>query len=393
MATSVLEEEPRHKRTYIKPRPFAGFFVYRHLGLVRCNIGYMKRFLPRFIILPLLIWVACEDEKLSNLDEDTLETAYEYELHSNNRVSSLLMTESEYSDWVSNDGFSDGSIRLPLIKDVYKKFPDKYDFIFFVLNEPSIPSSLFYYGKLIGVSNNVQGIGSNSYDYTSDYGSSGKLKAVMQLTGLEYLKYGPALHELAHQWANYALPTHSVDNVGSNLTSYPYWGHWGFTGGSTKGQLGGFKQSSLIENGDNSYTVDEFGPFANGGNGIPFNELELYLMGMIPISSVSNFDMFTDITSLAVDTLTFDFTFTATRTTYTPQSLEDLLGERVPSIGSSQKDFKLLVVVITDTPLSDDEWNKVDATAEWFSKKEDDGTYLYNFWEATNGVGSITIEN
>jgi hypothetical protein len=116
-------------------------------------------------------------------------------------------------------------------------------------------------------------------------------------------------------------------------------------------------------------------------------------MGMIPISSVSNFDMFTDITSLAVDTLTFDFTFTATRTTYTPQSLEDLLGERVPSIGSSQKDFKLLVVVITDTPLSDDEWNKVDATAEWFSKKGDDGTDLYNFWEATNGVGSITIEN
>ena len=369
--------------------PVVGFFVSRHLGLAMCNIAYMKRILRLLIILPLLIWVACEDEKSSNSDDDTL---YEYELHSNNRVSSLLMSESEYSNWVSNDGFSDGSIRLPLINDVYNKFPDKYDFIFFVLNEPSIPSSLFYYGKLIGVSNNVQGIGSNSYDYTSDYGSSGKLKAVMQLTGLEYLKYGPALHELAHQWANYALPTHSVDGAGSNLTSYPYWGHWGFTGGSTKGQLGGFKQSSLIENGDNSYTVDEFGPFANGGNGIPYNELELYLMGMIPISSVSNFDMFTDITSLTVNSSTFDFT-ASTRTTYTPQSLEDLLGERVPPIGSSQKDFKLLVVVITDTPLSDDEWNKVDATAEWFSKKEDDGTSLYNFWEATNGVGSITIEN
>jgi len=382
------------------PRPLAGFFVYRHLGLVGCNIGYMKRFLPLLIILPLLIWVACEDEKLPNpdedtlSDEDTLETAYEYELHSNNRVSSLLMTESEYSNWVSNDGFSDGSIRLPLIKDVYKKFPDKYDFIFFVLNEPSIPSSLSYYGKLIGVSNDVQGIGKIIYDYTSDYGSSGKLKAVMQVTGLEYLKYGPALHELAHQWANFALPTHSVDAPGSNITSYVYGSHWGFTGGSTKGQLGGFKQSSLIENGSYSYTVDEFGPFANGGNGIPFNELELYLMGMLPISSVTPFDMFTDITSLAIDTLTFDYTFTAaTRTTYTPESLESLLGDRVPSLENSQKDFNLLVIVITDAPLSDDEWNKVDATAEWFSKKGDDGTSLYNFWEATNGVGSITIEN
>ena len=100
----------------------------------------MKRFLPLLIILPLLIWVACEDEKLSNsdedtldedtLDEDTLHTLHEFELHSNNRVSSLLMTASEYSNWVSNDGFSDGGIRLPLINDVYNKFPDKYDFIF-----------------------------------------------------------------------------------------------------------------------------------------------------------------------------------------------------------------------------------------------------------------------
>ena len=109
----------------------------------------MKRILRLLIILPLLIWVSCEDDEVS--DENTL---HEFELHSNNRVSSLLMTESEYSNWVSNDGFSDGSIRLPLINDVYNKFSDKYDFIFFVLNELSIPSSLFYYGKLIGVSNN-----------------------------------------------------------------------------------------------------------------------------------------------------------------------------------------------------------------------------------------------
>ncbi|SVA76899.1 uncharacterized protein METZ01_LOCUS129753, partial [marine metagenome] len=198
----------------------------------------MKQFLQLLIILSLLIWVACEDEKSNNQDD----TLHEFELHSNNRVSSLLMTSSEYSDWVDNDGFSDGSMRIPLINDVYNKFADKYDFIFLVLNEPSIPSSLYYYGMLIGVSNDVQGIGKNIYDYSSDYGSSGKLKAVMQLTALEYLKYGPALHELAHQWANFALPTHSVDAPGSNITSYLYGSHWGFTGGSTKGQLGGFKQ-------------------------------------------------------------------------------------------------------------------------------------------------------
>ena len=32
MATSVLAEEPRHKRTYIKPRQVAGFFVCGIMG-------------------------------------------------------------------------------------------------------------------------------------------------------------------------------------------------------------------------------------------------------------------------------------------------------------------------------------------------------------------------
>ena len=117
----------------------------------------MKRFLQLLIIPPLLIWVACEDEILPNPGD-------EFEIHANNRVSSLLMTASEYSNWVINDGFSDVDIRLPLINDVYMNFPDEYDFIFFVLNEPSIPSSLSYYGKLIGVSNEVQGIGKYIYD-------------------------------------------------------------------------------------------------------------------------------------------------------------------------------------------------------------------------------------
>ena len=214
----------------------------------------------------------------------------------------------------------------------------------------------------------------------------------MHLPGLEFIRYGPSLHEIAHNWANSALETHNVSSTGTNLTSFPYWGHWGFTGGSSKGQLGGFKQSSLIEHGANLYTVEPFGAFANGGNGVPYNELELYLMGMLPLSSVTDFDMFTDITSLTVSQTAYDFT-ASKRTTYSPESLEDLLGKRVPNHNNSQKKFKLLIVVLTDNPLTEEEWNRVDATAEWFSRKGDDGTNSYNFWEATSGVGSITIEN
>ena len=346
-------------------------------------------FMRKYLFLIILFGIYNCDDKSSDSEYDTI---HEFELHPNNRVSSLLMNSNEYDEWINNDGFSNSSLRTSLVQDIYQRFDDDYDFIIFLLNEPSIPSNLSYYGRLIGVSNDVEGIGIGSYDYTSEYGSSGKLKALIQMTGLEYLKYGPALHELAHQWANFALPTHSVNATGTDLTSFLFGSHWGFTGGNTKGQLGGFEQSTLVDNGQNNYSVGEFGTFANGGNGVPYNDLELYLMGMLPISDVADFDMFTDITSLDIVSSTFNFS-AESRTTYTPQSLEELLGQREPSFEESQKDFKILAVVITDNPLNEEEWTRVDATVEWFSNPGDDGTYLYNFWEATRGVGTVTIQN
>ena len=59
------------------PRPVARFFVCRHLGLAGCNIVLMKRFLPLLIILPLLIWVGCDEGKESTIvEEDALNLAH-----------------------------------------------------------------------------------------------------------------------------------------------------------------------------------------------------------------------------------------------------------------------------------------------------------------------------
>jgi len=307
------------------------------------------------------------------------------------KVSSLLMSSVEYSNWKSEDHFSDGTYREALIKDIYKQFSDKYDFIMLVLNEEEIPEGINYYGKNIGVSNNVSGIGGGIYDYTSNYGSSGKLKSVMQLSSLGFLQNGPALHELLHNWANYALPTENVNETGLNLVSFSYYGHWGFTGGSTRGQLGGFKQSTLEDLGNNQYAVEPFGAFANGGNSVPYNELELYLMGMIPINSVSQFDLFNDITAFEINNN--KYTFTANRLSYGPAELESLLGARSPNSLNSQKEFDLLLIVLSNEQLTNDQWEIINDAAEWFSFKGVDQIPSYNFWEATNGIGSINIEN
>ena len=345
----------------------------------------MKKYL---LLISFLGIYSCENES----SDSSYDTIHEFELHSNNRVSSLLMGANEYDEWVNNDGFSNTNLRTDLVQDIYQRFDDDYDFYYTLLNEPSIPENLSYYGRLIGVSNSIEGIGLSSYDFSSRYGSSGKLKALIQMTGLEYLKYGPALHELAHQWANFALPTHSVSSTGTDLTSFLFGSHWGFTGGNTKGQLGGFEQSSLVDNGQNSYSVGEFGTFANGGNGVPYNDLELYLMGMLPISEVADFDMFANITALDIVSSTFNFS-AEDRTTFTPEYLEELLGQREPSFEDSQKDFKILAVVLTDHPLSDEEWTKVDDTVEWFSTQVMMAPIYIIFWEATRGIGTVTIQN
>ena len=303
------------------------------------------------------------------------------EIHPNGRVASILMTPAEYNSWISNDDFNNSTISEPLISDIYQKFEDDFDFIFLILNEATQPSNLTYLGQLNRVSNTIEGTGVRVFDDSSNFGSAGKLKSLMQLTQIDFLLSGPTSHEILHNWGNFVIPSETVSNFGTNLTSFPLGGHWGFTGGNTKGQLGGFDQNTLVDNGNGSYTVDSFGPNANGGNSVPYNDIELYLMGMIPLSEVAAFDGFTTITSIANngnDTWTFE----ATKTSYTPASLNTLLENRVPSSTTAQKDFKALVIVITDAPLTTDEWDLLDFQAELYSRNSDDGfSTLYNFWD------------
>ncbi|MFZ0280761.1 MAG: hypothetical protein WAL29_03880, partial [Bacteroidales bacterium] len=179
-------------------------------------------------------------------------------VHPNQRVVSFEMTPEEYSDWIENDEFSDDSKRTILVKEIYQKFSDAFDFIFLVLNEESKPSTITYDGKSYPVSNDVTGIGIPIFNLGSDYGSDGKLKAVIALSQNTFIMNGPSLHELAHTWANFGIQTCSFS--GTPIDNFIP--HWGFTGGNTTGQLGGFLQSTLqvgIDENPNKYKVGPFG--------------------------------------------------------------------------------------------------------------------------------------
>ena len=114
-------------------------------------------------VLFLLFHVVSDDDAVAVLsdetsNDDTIEddgsiddqitTDHEFQTNSNSGVYSLLMSATEYADWIGNDDFRQGSVRNLIFEDIYKKFPDEYDFIFLVLNEPNIPEGMSYYGML-----------------------------------------------------------------------------------------------------------------------------------------------------------------------------------------------------------------------------------------------------
>ena len=104
------------------------------------------------------------------------------------------------------------------------------------------------------------------------------------------------------------------------------------------------------------------------------------------------------ITSLKLKGSKFEFV-SSSRTTYSTESLLDSLGKRIPDFKTSQKHFKMLEIIITNKPLTEDEWEVFDKDAEWFAYKGSDENLvgndfhklMYNFYEATKGKGSITI--
>ena len=59
------------------------------------------------ILLLVVFFLSCED-KNSEQDDNTI---HEFTLHGNDRVSSLLMSSEEYSEWINEDGFTDLSLK------------------------------------------------------------------------------------------------------------------------------------------------------------------------------------------------------------------------------------------------------------------------------------------
>lgn len=345
---------------------------------------------------------------------------YPTKISSNSNFVIMQVPQNIFDGWKTAYYNTDFNEVSPITKQLYKTYNDDFDFIVFVIDQSSTdhqPTGMPY-GMNVSVSNNIQGIGKSSFDNTAAYGSAGKLKSHLTLWSRTYMENGPFLHEFCHNWANsvidenefsqenydYAMCGAANADVCATKTTL---GHWGFAG--CGGQLGGFDQTTLKTNVDgnpNKYQASisggqSFGFNANGGNALPYSQFELYLMGMIPLSSVPTFDAFTGVTLLSADLTAgaggkWNGKFVATtRKTYTNAKITTDFGARVPSSVTAQKDFKALVVLLTTSAVdavSSVSLTDVDGQLTRMSKKADNGNFLYNFWEATGGLGSMSFD-
>ena len=268
---------------------------------------------------------------------------------------------------------------------LYTHFEDAFDFVMFFSNlargEHEDPH---YLGVYSAVRNDTVGLGLRMF-YDNRYGSAGKLKGVIHFPDNRALLDGPALHEMLHAWANYAVPTATES-------------HWGFS--SADGQLGGFDIANLVELGDGRYAAGEFGTFANGGNRPPYSPIELYFAGYLPPEEVPDLWVAADGEWVVEDgervrTEDGQRVFSASEVrTYT---IEDILarnGARVPAMADAQWHFRVAAVLLTNDehPASAAQLGLLSDHVALFSRRGTDGREAHNFFEATRGRGSVAMD-
>ena len=311
-----------------------------------------------------------------------------------------------------------------ITQDLYSAFADQFDFIMLVTNNKERPRSVTYSGVFRKIKNDVEGIGAPLYDNSGNYGSGGRLKGIMHFAYRSAVLRGPTLHEIAHYWANkfrdQIAPVYDSEHrsyEGYYLGSGSHWGYTGFFGG--KGQLGGY-DAAVESLRDENLTYEgrritwkifsatpRFGWNSNGGNSLGYNDVELYLMGMIPKEEVA--DLMVPLpwgSALAPETkeyLADNGRWESDRVYFMAKEIvrkswDEILGEnniseRIPSVEESQKNFRILTVLLDTQMPQTYEVEVVSRQIRSLTYVGDDGDpNNYNFWEATRGLGTLRAD-
>lgn len=214
----------------------------------------------------------------------------------------------------------------------YGVFPDSYDFLA-IVSEPSHTASRHY----VRVQNRIQGIGLGVGGDPQSYGSAGRLMGLVRYPiGFFYDLGGLATnHEIGHHFANW---------LGALPAMQGRWIHWplstlarGIISVADASGQGIQFPWELTALGDGNYRVDP------APTSLTYNDLELYLMGLIPASEVGVHQVFVN----------QDQTLCAGCTLHGPTAtvrVEDVVarhGPRISAYPEAQRSFRVGTIVVS----------------------------------------------
>jgi len=265
---------------------------------------------------------------------------------------------------------------------LYQHFLDVFDFVIFSLDRPPSIEGQTAYWRNFQVRPAAEGLGLSFRDTSAEAGSEGRLGSVILLRSPADLVHGVSLHEIMHNWGQRILPT-------------DYASHWGRS--SVNGVMGGWEPGTLSQREGGYYATSYSRPGGplmafreGGGNPIPFADLELYMMGLLPPDSVGPITV-----AVGADYVPGQGSaFTASGfEIYGIDRIISEHGPRIPAYPEARTSFRAIFVVVSSSPLQAEEWNARSEDVKQFSMiGDDDNDRFLNFWEATGGRAMIRMD-
>ena len=305
----------------------------------------------------------------------------------------------------------------PVVETFLAHYEDVFDFLFIIPNLIRGEENEFFNGGFYqAVRNEIEGIGQGIWH---NGWSQGQLQGVIYLSYVDHIWYRMSLHELAHAWANHIIPTNAE-------------GHWGFS--SANGLLGGFDPATLIDHGEGEYSahgevegtkgIPGLAPWGWAVNLKPYSPIELYLAGLIPADEVPDIWVAEDgehFLEKRGDGPWWFYTkfdefgvpiFKASKiTTWSIERIQAEHGKRIPDVSQSQKEFRAVVILLVDENRPAEQ-STLDFMSDQIRRLTHAGpdvdgftrdyprlynfrpsdARLYNFWEATGGRATLTMD-
>jgi Tol biopolymer transport system component/flagellar hook assembly protein FlgD/fibronectin type 3 domain-containing protein len=256
-----------------------------------------------------------------------------------------VMEVSGNFDAKRSDGTVNSEPRQILAREFFRTHRDDYDFLVVFSNfDFAMPEegAAFY----LGVKNDVQGIGLESFDHSPEFGSAGRLQGTIDMGNLAKNVSDPLdprfehtlsliNHELLHRWGAYLKFRDASGTVSSALLGREGI-HWSYLL-DTQGSL--HYGSRWRDNGNGTFTAQETRTY--------YSPLDLYVMGMIGKEQVPPLLLIENPALDPAKLPEIGATISGTARTVTIDEIIAATGERLPRPDQAQKQFKIAFIYAT----------------------------------------------